>query len=128
MNQTGTAPSTSTGSPEAWHRRPDPRLPAYLVAGFGALIVAIATGRQEFAALGAPFLALAALGLVNRDPAGLRGHVKLHENSAVEGDVVEGEVSVAWDGLAEVDVILAGWRGAPGPAMMARYRLAQSGD
>lgn len=115
MDPAGTAPAAATGDPaagpEAWSRRPDPRLPAYLVAGFGALVVAIATGRYEFVALGAPFLALAGLGLAHREPASLRGRVRLRQASAVEGDEVEGEVSVDWDGLAEVDVILAGWRG-----------------
>ncbi len=103
-------PAGSELEPRGW-RRPDPRVPAYLAAGFGALIVAIATGRQELVALGAPFLVLAALGVARREPPGLRGEVKLRENSAVEGDIVEGEVSVAWEGLAEVDVILAGSRG-----------------
>lgn len=105
-------------SPRSW-MRPDPRLPAYLVAGFGALVLALATGHPELAALGAPFLVLATMGLVRREPSGLRGEVRLRENSAVEGDVVEGELVVHWDGLAEVDVILAGWRGVtpvePGP-------------
>jgi uncharacterized protein (DUF58 family) len=96
--------------PKGW-RRPDPRLPAYLVAGFGALILAMATGQPELAALGAPFLVLVAMGLAPGEPPGLRGEVRLPETSAVEGDMVEGELSVDWEGLAEVDVILSGWRG-----------------
>ncbi|MGD2123249.1 MAG: DUF58 domain-containing protein [Gemmatimonadota bacterium] len=94
-----------------WQRRPDPRLPAYLVAGFGALILAMVTGEREIAALGAPFLALAAIGLARREPTALRGSVSLNQTTTVEGDVVEGTVSVDWDGPAEVEVILAGWRG-----------------
>jgi uncharacterized protein (DUF58 family) len=91
--------------------RPDPRLPAYLVAGFGALFVAIATGSHALVALGAPFLALAAIGLADREPPAVRGDVSLHGEQAVEGDRVEGEAYVDWDGEAEVDVILDGWRG-----------------
>jgi uncharacterized protein (DUF58 family) len=96
---------------EMERRRPDPRLAAYLVSGFGALIAAIATGRHELAALGAPFVALAAIGLMAREPAEVRGKVRLNEDRAVEGDVVEGEAWVDWDGEAEVDVTLAGGRG-----------------
>lgn len=91
--------------------RSDPRLPAYLVAGFGALLASIATGRHELVALGAPFLALAATGLMNRRPPGLRAEVKLQGERAIEGDLVGGEVRLDWDGPAEVDVMLAGWRG-----------------
>jgi uncharacterized protein (DUF58 family) len=97
--------------PEAGRLRPDPRLPAYLVAGFGALVAAIATGRHELVALGAPFLALLAAGLLDRGPTGLCGEVRVHGGRALEGDLVEGEVYVAWDGEAEVDVTLAGGRG-----------------
>ena len=91
--------------------RPDPRLPAYLVAGFGALFAAIALGQHELAAIGAPFLALAAIGLADRDPPAVRGEVSLHADRAVEGDVLEGEAYVDWQGEAEVDVILDGWHG-----------------
>lgn len=96
---------------QAGRRRADPRLPAYLVAGLGALLAAIATGRHELVALGAPFIALVAAGLAHRDRPGLRGEVSIHADRAIEGDLVEGTVTVAWDGEAEVDVVLAGWRG-----------------
>ena len=69
------------------------------------------TGERDIAALGAPFLVLAAMGLARREPASLRGSVTLTQTSAVEGDVLEGTISVDWDGRAEVEVILAGWRG-----------------
>lgn len=91
--------------------RADPRLPAYLVAGFGAMVVAIATGEHILASLGAPFLVLAALGLPRRPPTRVRGRVELSEARVIEGDPVVGEVHVSWDGEAEVDVFLAGWRG-----------------
>jgi uncharacterized protein (DUF58 family) len=91
--------------------RPDPRVPAYMVAGFGALILAIMAGRHELASLGAPFLVLAARGLFHPAPTGLQGRVDLPEATAVEGCLVEGQVWVTWNGVAEVDVILAGWRG-----------------
>lgn len=108
-----------TERPEAGRRRADPRLTAYLIAGFGALVVAIATGQAEFAALGAPFLALAAIGLVDREPAGFRGGVTLHADRVIEGDIVDGEAWLDWDGEAEVDVMLTGCRAItplePGP-------------
>ena len=91
--------------------RPDPRLPAYLVGGFGALFMAIALGQPELAALGAPFLVLAALGLLDREPPDVRGEVSMHADRAVEGDVLAGEAYVDWSGEAEVDVMLDGWRG-----------------
>lgn len=115
MRETG---GTTTGSsdapavgPETGRRRSDPRLRAYLVAGFGGLAAAIATGQPELAALGAPFIVLAAIGLIDRGAAGVRGGVRVDRARVIEGDVVEGEVRVDWDGEAEVDLLLAGWRG-----------------
>jgi uncharacterized protein (DUF58 family) len=91
--------------------RADPRLPAYLVAGFGTLIAAIATGWHELAALGAPFMALVAMGLLDRGSVNPRGEVRLPRDRAAEGDLVAGEAEVDWDGEAEVDVTLVGGRG-----------------
>ena len=87
---TRTSPKPAGSRPEGWRRRPDPRLPAYLVGGFGALTIAILAGLPELAALGAPFLALTALGLIQREPAGLKGEVTLFQHSVVEGDLVDG--------------------------------------
>lgn len=101
--------------------RPDPRLPAYLVAGFGALLASIALGRPELAVLGAPFLALVAMGWVGRAPTGLEGEVRVFADRATEGSLVQGEVTVDWDGEAEVDVVLSGLRGvapvSPAPTL-----------
>lgn len=91
--------------------RPDPRLPAYLVAGLGAVVLAIATQRHELVALGAPFIALLALGLRDRRPLNLRGQVTLRTDRATEGDEIDGTIDLEWDGEAEVDVMLAGGRG-----------------
>jgi uncharacterized protein (DUF58 family) len=139
--RTTTAPGTAAARPAAepgaspvhatavrWtpgRRRADPRLPAYLVAGFGALVAAIATGQHELAALGAPFVALAAVGLLDRKPAGLRGSVELHAERAIEGDVIDGVATVEWEGEAEVDVVLADLRGveAADPAPVAGWSL-----
>lgn len=93
------------------HRRADPRLPAYLAAGFAPLILAIVTGQHEFAALGAPFLVLAALGLASPPPTGLAGFVSLRSDRVIEGDIIAGEASVHWDGIAEIDIVLAGSHG-----------------
>lgn len=98
-------------SPPAGRRRADPRLSAYLVAGFGALVAAIATGNHDLAALGAPFVALAAIGVVGRKPATLAGEVTVDGTRVIEGDLVEGEAYIDWDGEAEVDAMLAGGRG-----------------
>ena len=98
---------SSTGA----RQRADPRLPAYLIAGFGALLVAIATGQGGVAALGAPFLALAALGLIGREPAGVTGSVTLSASRVIEGDVIDGVVTIDRKGVAEVDVMVAGLRG-----------------
>ena len=92
-------------------RRADPRLPAYLVAGFGGLVAAIATGQAGLAALGAPFLVLLALGLVRREPPGATGRVEFEETRVIEGDVVQGEIVLEWEGEAEIEVILTAWRG-----------------
>ncbi|HEX2167963.1 MAG TPA: DUF58 domain-containing protein [Longimicrobiales bacterium] len=92
-------------------QRADPRLPAYLIGGFGALVAAITTGHQELAALGAPFLVLAAIGLVRREPTRLRGSVTLHTDRVIEGDVITGEVHVDWDGEAQVDIMISDLRG-----------------
>ena len=102
--------AVATGPGTGW-RRADPRSTAYLVAGFGALVAAIATGQAGLAALGAPFLALAAIGLIDRDPVTVRGTVTLQSGRVIEGDVVEGKVWIDWDGEAEVDVMLPGCRG-----------------
>ena len=91
--------------------RPDPRLPAYLVAGLGAVVLAITTQRHELVALGAPFIALLTLGLRDRRPLNLRGQVTLRTDRATEGDEIEGTIDLEWDGEAEVDVMLAGGRG-----------------
>lgn len=102
-------------------RRADPRLLAYLVGGMGALVFAIATGRHELAALGAPFIVLAARGLADRTPPELRGAVTLLRDRLVEGGLLEGQVHSDWNGEAEVDLMLAGIRGVtpldPGPVL-----------
>lgn len=110
---------------ETGRRRADPRLPAYLVGGFGALLGAIVTGQPALAALGAPFLALAAVGLIDRRPARLRASLRLDADRVIEGDIVDGTVVVDWDGEAEVDVVLSGLHGvAPlDPAPEAGWSL-----
>lgn len=90
--------------------RADPRLPAYLIGGFGALIVALAVGEPQAVALAAPLLVLAALGLRDPRPVECGGEIRLSLARVIEGDLVEGEIAVDWDGEAEVDVILAAGR------------------
>jgi uncharacterized protein (DUF58 family) len=122
------APAPSS-PPESGRRRADPRLTAYMVAGFGALVAAIATGQASLAALGAPFLALAAIGLLDREPTGFVGAVTLHTGRVIEGDIVEGEARVDWDGEAEVDVILTGCRAVTAlePAHLFAWSLRGKG-
>lgn len=108
----GTSDATGpTDLPGDVRHRSDPRLPTYLVAGFGALVAAVALGNAGVAMLGVPFLVLLVLGLRPSDPAAVRGEIRLLKERTVEGDVVEGEIRVDWDGMAEVDVTLAGSRG-----------------
>jgi uncharacterized protein (DUF58 family) len=104
------ATSAAAARTEVARRRADPRLPAYLIAGFGALLVAVATGQAALAALGAPFLALAAIGLVERAPVRVTAGVEVSGDRMIEGDVVDGTIRLDWDGEAEVDVILPGSR------------------
>ena len=106
-------------------RRADPRLLAYLAAGLGALVLAIASGRHELAALGAPFIVLAARGLVDRAPPQVRGAVTINRERVVEGGLIEGAVHVDWSGDAEVEVMLAGLRGvtAVDPAPVVGWSL-----
>ena len=104
--------SLSTDVSTGGRRRADPRLPGYLVAGFGALVVALTTGQSELAALGAPFLVLAALGVVDRRPARIWAEINLHADCVIEGDRITGEVEVEWEGDADVTVLLTGLRGA----------------
>lgn len=122
MNPIGSPPS---GEGALVRRRADPRLPAYLVGGFGALVAAVATGQPALAALGAPFLVLAARGLADREPVAVRGEIRLGSTHAVEGDHIEGEARLDWDGEAEVDVVLAGGRGirAVDPAPVVGWSL-----
>jgi len=113
------------GGPEGARSRPDPRLPAYVIGGLGALVAAITAGLPEIAALGAPFIVLAAAGLLRTPPTKLRGKVSLKDERAVEGEGVEGMLTVDWDGEAEVDVVLAGGRGvtAVDPAPVLGWTL-----
>jgi uncharacterized protein (DUF58 family) len=96
---------------EFLRRRADPRLPAYLIAGLGALVAAIALGRGEIAALGAPYLVLAAAGLARRAPGRIGGSVTVDIDRVLDGRPITGDVEVHWDGVAEVDLVLAGPHG-----------------
>lgn len=114
---------------EVWKRRSDPRVPAYLVSGFGALVLALVTGQAVLAALGAPLIALAAVGLrASQSPPTVAGGVRLDRDRAVEGDLLQGEVHLEWDGEADVEIVLAGMRGIepvdPGPVVGWRMERA----
>jgi uncharacterized protein (DUF58 family) len=81
------------------------------VAAFVSLIAAMVTGRFEPVALGAPFAALAALGLADRAAPNVRGMIKVDSERVLEGDEVDGEVILDWDGEVELDVMLTSLRG-----------------
>ena len=81
-------------------RKSDPRLPSYLLAGFGGLVAAVVTGQGELAALGTPFLVLAFLGLTRGAPRVLAAGLTLESDRAIEGGELAGEVRVDWDGEA----------------------------
>ena len=99
------------GGWEVVSRRSDPRLPAYLFAGFGALMFAAVAAQPAIAALGVPFLALLGLGLGGDRAPRVAARVDLDVLRAVEGDPITGAIEVEWDGEAEVDVLLADGRG-----------------
>lgn len=105
------APVASNTAPSSSSAPSDPRLVAYLVAAFASLIGAVVTGRPELVATGAPFAILAAIGLANRQPPRVRGQVKLDSERVLEGDIMQGEVVLDWEGEAELDVIIAALRG-----------------
>lgn len=86
--------------------RADPRLVAYLAAACASLVATLVAGRAELAAAGAPFAALALVGLAERREPRVRARVEMTAARALEGDVVPGVVTVDWDGVAEVDVIV----------------------
>jgi uncharacterized protein (DUF58 family) len=79
---------------------------AYLVAGIASLLGAILAGRAELAAVGAPFAALALLGLADRRPPRVRAAVTVAAHRALEGDEIAGTVTVDWDGVAELDIVV----------------------
>lgn len=127
------------------HWRSDPRLSAYLASGLAALVLALAVGEPVWAALGAPFLALGAMGMLGDRPRDLTGTVQVRSTRVLEGDHIEGRIRVDWDGPLEVDVHLAGGRGVtpedpspvvqwslsagPGPATLPfRLRAESWGD
>lgn len=91
--------------------RADPRLITYLAAAFVSLIGAMITGRYELVALGAPFAVLAAVGLADRAAPNVRGMIKVDSERVLEGDEIDGEVVLDWDGEAELDVMIASLRG-----------------
>jgi uncharacterized protein (DUF58 family) len=86
--------------------RADPRLVAYLAAGAVSLVAVIVAGRPELAAVGAPFAALALVGLADRRPPAVRAAVAVDAERALEGDDITGTITVDWDGEAEVDVLI----------------------
>lgn len=89
----------------------DPRLIVYLVVGFGSLVAAVIVGRYELVATGVPFVGLAAVGLSGRRLPKVEAEVKLASERVLEGDVVDGEVVLSWDGEAELDLVLVSMRG-----------------
>ena len=106
-----TNPTARPPGEEPPRTRPDPRLPGYLLAGLGALIASVASGRPEFAALAAPFLALAGAGLAHRGRSDATGSVSFDQSVVFESDVIRGTVRADWSGVAEVDLMLSGARG-----------------
>jgi uncharacterized protein (DUF58 family) len=92
--------------------RADPRLMTYLAAAFVSLISALVTGRYELVALGAPFAALAAVGLADRAAPNIRGRINVDNARVLEGDEINGEIILDWDGEVELDAMLTSLRGA----------------
>ncbi len=97
--------------PDRPRTRADPRLGGYLAAGLGGLLGAVVLGVPSLAALGAPFLALSARGLAPRRPFHARGSLTLDATRVIEGETVECELTVEWEGEAEVEALVADLRG-----------------
>lgn len=83
-----------------------PKLWAYLALGGAGLVTTIATGRGEALALAAPFLVVAAAGLVAAPAAELELTQGLDRDRAGEGDEVELGLGVAGTPGASVDLTL----------------------
>jgi uncharacterized protein (DUF58 family) len=97
--------------PDRPRTRADRRLRAYLVAGLGGLLAAVLFGAPSLAALGAPFLVLAARGLAPHPPFHVRGALTLETSRLIEGETVECQLFVEWEGDAEVEALVADLRG-----------------
>jgi uncharacterized protein (DUF58 family) len=113
--------------PDRPRTRADRRLGGYLVAGLGGLLGAVLFGVPTLAALGAPFLALAARGLAPQSPFRARGSLELDTTRVMEGEVVECELSVEWDGEAEVEAVVTDLRGVGPEEDGASLRWATEG-
>ncbi|HSM06905.1 MAG TPA: DUF58 domain-containing protein [Longimicrobiales bacterium] len=124
-------PELATGplsGPDRSRVRADPRLGGYLVAGFGALVAAVLAGVPALAALGAPFVALAARGLLPQAPAAPRGRLTLDAPRVIEGETLEAELTVEWEGEADVDIVVTDLRGvAPGEGDRLHWAVRGTG-
>jgi len=100
--------------------RADARLPAYVAAAVVGVVLSIAVGRAELAAIAAPWAVLALLGVADRRPPELRAVVAVATERVLEGDEVDGDARLAWHGTGDVDVILAP---LPGMEVVAPTRV-----
>jgi uncharacterized protein (DUF58 family) len=71
-----------------------PRLQTYAALAAVGLVVALAAGRPELAALAVPFVLLVAIGLAGAAPVALDGVLRLERERALEGEQVGARVTV----------------------------------
>jgi uncharacterized protein (DUF58 family) len=89
-------------------QRASPRLAAYAALAAVGLAGALALRRPELAALGAPFAALLALGLVLAQPPAIRAWLSVERERALEGDELEAELELnAGSAVERLEVLLA---------------------
>jgi uncharacterized protein (DUF58 family) len=93
------------------HPARDGRLGAYAVAALAGFGGALFAGQPTLAALALPFALALALGLRRTGPVEVRLVLTLESGQVVEGDPVNGRITLGWDGDLAGDVMLHGLQG-----------------
>ncbi|MGH3739337.1 MAG: DUF58 domain-containing protein [Micromonosporaceae bacterium] len=84
----------------------DNRLLLYSLVGLGSLAAALLLGRPALVALAAPFLLALVLGLGRTEPIRVRAEFTLDTEQVLEGDWVDGTVTLHWEGRLDVQLLL----------------------
>lgn len=92
----------------------DSRLVPYCLFAIGGFGSALATGRPALAALGVPFALALAIGLARMGSLHVEARVSIDAEQVVEGDIVDGRISLEWDDPLDVQVLFHGLTGVSG--------------